>query len=342
MNNPKVSVMITTYNLVKYVDETIHSVVSQKVNFDYEILIGDDGSNDGTIDKIKSWHDKYPDLITYFVMDRDPNVQYNRIKRASRNRVNLLKEAKGEFIIYLDGDDLYTSEDKLQKQVDILESDEYRDCIACVHNAWLYYDENHKELINKPRTITRIRCRRYWREGMYALSNSIMYRNKPEMINKVLNDELMKDNFDDNLIMYSFLDDGDIVYLPEAMVNYRQVETSSWHSVEELEKNIINLLDIDLEKKYRPNYSKETMKRHTYQIFYIWKHSKELLTREGLEIKDRYLTRMEEDGLDESKKWLCYRDKSMGTRFLMSCWIMWKLVCYVPLFIKKRGPKRFN
>lgn len=349
MSNPKVSVMITTYNLEKYIDETLESVVNQKVNFSYEILIGDDGSNDGTIDKIKLWTEKYPDMIRYFVMDRDPNVKHNRIIRASRNRVNLLRNAKGEYLMYLDGDDVYTDENKLQKQVDILDSEEYKDCIACAHNTWEYFDDENKSLINQAKDIRRISDRKYWRDGMYVHSDSIMFRNKVKVkkgygtvYDRLLEHDFMLDNFDDNLIMFSLFGEGDIIYLPDAMVNYRQVANSSWNSVEELEKNIINIMDIDIERNYRPEYYKETIKRHTFQVYYLWRYSKDMLSGEGEKIKARYLNRMEDENMYEAKKWLCYNEQSFGKKFSMSCWIIWKLICYVPLFIKKRGPKRFN
>ena len=51
----KVSVLVTFYNQEAYVDETIKSIINQSVNFSYQIIIGDDGSNDGTIEKLKKW-----------------------------------------------------------------------------------------------------------------------------------------------------------------------------------------------------------------------------------------------------------------------------------------------
>ena len=47
-DNIMLSIMITFYNQVKYVDQTLKSVFSQKTNFNYEVLLGDDGSTDGS------------------------------------------------------------------------------------------------------------------------------------------------------------------------------------------------------------------------------------------------------------------------------------------------------
>ena len=59
----KVSVLVTFYNQEDYVDEALQSVFDQKCDFDFEVLIGDDGSTDGTMAKLQKWKQKYPDTI---------------------------------------------------------------------------------------------------------------------------------------------------------------------------------------------------------------------------------------------------------------------------------------
>ena len=51
----KVSVLVTFYNQEDYVDEALQSVFDQKCDFDFEVLIGDDGSTDGTMAKLQKW-----------------------------------------------------------------------------------------------------------------------------------------------------------------------------------------------------------------------------------------------------------------------------------------------
>ena len=55
MEEIKLSIMVTTYNLEKFVGETLDSVLNQKTDYSYEILVGDDGSSDGTVDVIKEY-----------------------------------------------------------------------------------------------------------------------------------------------------------------------------------------------------------------------------------------------------------------------------------------------
>ena len=50
MAQPKVSILISFYNLAPYVDETLQSVLNQKTDFPIEVLCADDGSADNTVE----------------------------------------------------------------------------------------------------------------------------------------------------------------------------------------------------------------------------------------------------------------------------------------------------
>mgnify|MGYP000432356601 FL=1 len=71
----KVSIMLTCYNCEECIDEAIRSVVIQKMPFNWELLIGDDGSSDNTISIIDGWIKRYPENIRLFVMERDANAK---------------------------------------------------------------------------------------------------------------------------------------------------------------------------------------------------------------------------------------------------------------------------
>lgn len=121
---PKVSVLISFYNLAPFVNQTMESVLAQKTDFPVEILCADDGSDDGTIEKLRGWEAAHPDTVRVFVMDRVPGKKYEgneRIQRMNAIRGRLFYEAKGSYVCYLDGDDFYTDDRKLQKQADILD-----------------------------------------------------------------------------------------------------------------------------------------------------------------------------------------------------------------------------
>ena len=64
---PKVSVLISFYNLAPFVDQTMESVLAQKTDFPVEILCADDGSDDGTIEKLRSWEAAHPESANEYM-----------------------------------------------------------------------------------------------------------------------------------------------------------------------------------------------------------------------------------------------------------------------------------
>ena len=93
----KLSILVTFYNQEEYVDQALQSIIDQKVNFKYEILIGDDGSSDGTHNKIQAWKTMYPDIIQYHIMDRDPKFEYNKFLRI---KLGLFKTQKSNILLF--------------------------------------------------------------------------------------------------------------------------------------------------------------------------------------------------------------------------------------------------
>ncbi len=326
----KLSVMITTYNLKRYIDETLESVLNQNTKFKYEILIGDDGSDDGTIEILKQWEERYPKLIKLYVMERNPNKTHNRISRASKNRLNLLKQASGEYLIFLDGDDVYTDEYKLQKQVDILDKKDNLDCIACAHNIWVYWNEEKKHLLNTAEEQRKIKGSDYWKYGMYFHSDTIMFRN---IFDKDSIKKMPKNYYDDNIIMFYLLEYGDIIYIPDTMTNYRQLENSSWNSVNEIEKHIINIMDWDIELRINNQLEKETITRHLYSILYLWKQRNHIPE----DIKSRFMYQINRDDLTNARKWVDFRSHSLIKRCGYTIWLFIKLIQFVFIKMKKQS-----
>lgn len=330
--NIKVSVMITTYNLSDYIAETLESVLEQNVDFQYEILVGDDGSSDNTQDIVRSYCERYPNIIKMYVMDRNPNMKYDRIERASKNRINLIEHAVGKYLIFLDGDDKYIDSEKLQKQVDVLELPENNDCVACAHNCWIFWSENKKKLINSAVETRKIAPMEYWKYGMYFHSDTILFRNV--FVGKYP-DYAPRDDYDDNIIMFLLLKYGKIIYLPDAMVYYRQIEGSSWNAVNQMEKSIINLFDWAVEVSIDPSYERASVYRHLADILYVRKNYAQLT--EG--ILSKYSKKFQQFEKSEAVDWIYYGQKTFGKRVCMNVWLVWHLFLFVFIKIKKSLPK---
>ena len=93
----KVTVGITTYNLEKYIEKAIDSILCQKTNFEFKIVIADDGSTDGTVNILKKYAEKYPEKIEIMLSSK------NLGSLANSNRI--FEKIDGEYISFLDGDD---------------------------------------------------------------------------------------------------------------------------------------------------------------------------------------------------------------------------------------------
>ena len=98
----KVSFLVTYYNQEQYVRQSLDSILAIKMPCDWKILVGDDGSNDGTTAIVREYMERYPDRIFLYVMPRDPKKTYSSVVRASANRLNLLEKATGDFFCTLD------------------------------------------------------------------------------------------------------------------------------------------------------------------------------------------------------------------------------------------------
>ena len=104
----KVSVCMITYNHERFIAQAVESALMQETDFDYEIVIGEDCSTDGTRQVLLDLHDRHPDRIRLLL--REKNIG------ASHNFVGTLEACRGEYVAFLDGDDYWTCPNKLQKQ----------------------------------------------------------------------------------------------------------------------------------------------------------------------------------------------------------------------------------
>lgn len=120
---PLVSVTVATYQHVNYIRQCLEGILMQKTNFPYEIIVGEDGSVDGTQDICKEYAEKYPDRIRLFIRDRNLSQFVAENGKVTRfNGIWNRMSARGKYIAWCEGDDYWIDPLKLQKQVDFLES----------------------------------------------------------------------------------------------------------------------------------------------------------------------------------------------------------------------------
>lgn len=138
MSNILVSICCTTFNHEKFISHALDGFLMQKTNFTIEILINDDCSEDGTVDILKDYNNRFSGLFDITFQSEN---QYSKgIKPFSQM---VFPKAKGKYIALCEGDDYWTDPNKLQKQVDFLEKN--LDHSMCFHRC-IIVDENNNEM----------------------------------------------------------------------------------------------------------------------------------------------------------------------------------------------------
>lgn len=133
----KAAIVITTYNLEEYVGQALESVLNQKTNFKYKIIVADDCSTDKTFEIINNYKNKYPEKIEVLSSSKNQGSLVNS------NRV--FDGLQCEYFSFLDGDDYWINENRLQMQVDYLE--EHPECMLCGANTHYLRDGMLKGLV---------------------------------------------------------------------------------------------------------------------------------------------------------------------------------------------------
>ena len=125
---PLVTVILPTHNHAPFIAQAIESVLMQKTDFPFDILLHDDASTDGTADICREYAARYPETITLIAQTEN---QYRKDRRIQSHI--LIPKVSAKYTAILDGDDYWTDPEKLQKQVGYLEA--HPDCTLCVGAA---------------------------------------------------------------------------------------------------------------------------------------------------------------------------------------------------------------
>lgn len=115
MNDIILSIYVPTYNHEKYIAQALDSILMQKTEYSYEVLVGEDCSTDNTKKILEEYERKYPNVFKMFY--REKNMYGEKISNAS----DLKLRCKGKYVICLEGDDYWTDEHKIEKQITFLE-----------------------------------------------------------------------------------------------------------------------------------------------------------------------------------------------------------------------------
>lgn len=227
----KISIVMLVYNHERFIDQALESILMQQVNFDYELIVGEDCSVDHSKDVIKEYEAKFQGKM--FAIYRKKNIG------ATQNLIDCLLKCKGKYIAFLEGDDYWTDKFKLQKLVDYLEANPQYSAVA--HNY---------KIVNKSNEFLRLGLEykslyifdkkelesyRLPSQTSTLLIRNIISKVKKEDLNKILKFKWMPG---DRIFIFILLQYGKIAVLPEVMGAYRyyiETEGTNWSSQHKLD-----------------------------------------------------------------------------------------------------------
>ena len=228
MNSPLVSVVVVAYQHVSYITKCLDSILAQQTDFDYEILLGEDESSDGTREICLAYAKKHPKKIKLFLRSRKDVVYLNGNPIGRFNFLSTLKEASGKYIAICEGDDYWTDKSKLQRQVDCLERN--TDLVACFHDA-TRVNENDELIAENHYTTDKLRFTEHdcisFLTSSYATCallfrrSAISYEWDNPLIEQITDEYL-------ELVLAKY---GDIERLPYNMAAYRIHSAGRWTSL---------------------------------------------------------------------------------------------------------------
>ena len=270
MNFPMVSICCVTYNHFEYIKDCIEGFLMQKTNFEFEIIIHDDYSADGTLEILLEYEKKYPKKFKLVLQNEN---QWSKGVRGIFARFTF-PMAKGKYIALCEGDDYWTDPLKLQKQVDFLEENE--EYAAVFHNSIILNEVDNKTSLyrNEWDKNTEVSAEQIISGGggIYP-TVSIMFRaNASRYFN-----ELPEGFSGDTILSLSILLSGKFYYINEVMSVYR-LHSRGVYSELVLNNNVSKLKNVwlsninilikynDLSKGEYTHFVKSAIKKYYIRI----------------------------------------------------------------------------
>ncbi len=233
MNEVMVSVFCLAYNHEKYIRKALDGFVNQITDFKFEVLIHDDASTDNTAQIIKEYAEKYPEIIKPVFQTEN---QYSKGKKITREY--LLPMARGKYFAWCEGDDCWTNNNKLQKQVDYLET--HPDYSYCCHRVLCknFFDGSERFIPNIEESRDYELDEIVRKGAVFQLSSLVfrsdLYRKKPDCFST--------NGFGDiQLYMYGAMF-GKCYVLSDVMSQYNHGTEGSWTNriSKNREKNVVH------------------------------------------------------------------------------------------------------
>lgn len=216
MNDIMLSIYVTTYNHEKYITRALDSILMQKTDYSYEVWVGEDCSTDSTREVLKEYEKQHPGKFN--ILYREHNMN----KETPGNAGDLKRRCTGKYIIALEGDDYWTDEYKIDKQIRFLE--EHPDYIGVSHKCSVVDAQSEEKDEEYPScTEEEYTFRHLASEIMPGQLTTVMYRNymtAPGMDISIFRERCSPG---DRRLFFFLLSNGKIFCSNEKMSAYRHI-----------------------------------------------------------------------------------------------------------------------
>jgi len=219
-NQPLVSVICNTYNHARYIHRALDGFLMQQTDFPYEILIHEDASTDETATILRQYEQAHPQRLNVIYQTEN---QYSQGK--SVNAMNIAR-ARGKYLAFCEGDDLWIDPFKLQKQMDVVRNDPsitlvvHASLVRNVNNPFakrLWSFSDHSRVLSLEEIILK--------RGIVAAHSSYFFLNQtlayPAYFNNI-------GVLDTTRLIYHALH-GKVMYLSDVMSVYQVGVAGSWN-----------------------------------------------------------------------------------------------------------------
>jgi len=227
--NPALSVLLVTYNHAKFVAQALDSILMQRTDFDFEIVVADDCSTDSTLSIIKEYEKQSSRLRA---LPAETNVGI------SRNYQRGFAACRGKYIAVLEGDDYWISPRKLQAMSAFL--DRNPNCSLCFHRI-IRYDQHPENVAVHPAhwTVEQILTANELASGNFVggLSTCVYRREVIEALKPQLWELDIREWFFNIVVA----EHGPIGYVPQILSVYRAHPEGIW-SLKSLSATLPELL----------------------------------------------------------------------------------------------------
>ena len=206
------SIIIISHNQRSELKRCVESVLAQRIPFEYEIIISDDRSTDGTWELAQEYEHNYPDIVRATQCNSDDCNPANNSQRSGWNRCNGYKLASGKYIAHVDADDYFRAGSRVyQHQVELLE--QHPECSLCMQNVWVLTEgepiEKGKPWFSKDKiTEEKILTPKEFIEGDYFILNQAFVQRRNPIIDPTL---LYGKRYVDSVITYHHLQFGSVI-----------------------------------------------------------------------------------------------------------------------------------